>query len=288
MLKELPYIMTNSTDTDEISGRRIGKRPETGLSIRLEVEKANRRLGKDWTGMAREMYLVGVDETELEPPKAPEPPKGFKAKWENFWYHYKWPVIIGALAVIIVVALCVQAMRKEKPDYYLIIASTKNLSVSAGDAFAEELEKYGRDLNEDGQVIVTVELLYVGNGNGQLGALDQQKLTATVFAGDTMFFGFSPDFYQDRILENMANAESVFFDELGIEAEGVSEDGRTWTWREDPILQTDALKGAPEDLIFGVRAASGTAGGKQSQQMHDDCLELLRAYIAKSPLEPSA
>ncbi len=239
--------------------------------------------------MAREMYLVGVDETELEPPKSPEPPKGFKAKWENFWYHYKWPVIIGTLVVIAVIVLIVQAMSKKNPDYHLIIASTKNISISAGDAFAAELGKYGRDLNGDGQVLVSVELLYVGGDSGQLGVLDQQKLTASVFSGDTMFFGFSPDYYQDRILENLADSDMAFFDELGIEGEGVSEDGRTWTWREDPLLQTDAMEGVPEDLIFGVRTVSGTAGGKQSQQMHDECLELLRAYITKSPLEqPSA
>ena len=91
--------------------------------------------------MAREMYLVGVDETELEPPKPPEPPKGFKAKWQNFWYHYKWPVVLGALAVVAVIILVAQMVNREHPDYHMIIASTKNLPVPANDAFAAELEQ---------------------------------------------------------------------------------------------------------------------------------------------------
>ena len=145
--------------------------------------------------MAREMYLVGVDETELEPPKPPEPPKGFKAKWQNFWYHYKWPVVLGALAVVAVIILVAQMVNREHPDYHMIIASTKNLPVPANDAFAAELEQYGRDLNRDGKVLVSIEFLYVGSDGGQLSAVNQQKFTATMFAGDTLFFGFSPDYY---------------------------------------------------------------------------------------------
>ena len=237
--------------------------------------------------MAREMYLVGVDETELEPPKPPEPPKGFKAKWQNFWYHYKWPVVLGALAVVAVIILVAQMVNREHPDYHMILASTKNLPVPANDAFAAELEQYGRDLNGDGKVLVSIEFLYVGSDGGQLSAVNQQKFTATMFAGDTLFFGFSPDYY-DYLLKNLEDSDTAFFDQLGVEVEGVSEDGRTWSWKGASFLQDESMKGAPEELIFGVRSASGSAGGKQSQQTHDECLELLRAYITKTPLEQPA
>ena len=163
--------------------------------------------------MAREMYLVGVDETELEPPKPPEPPKGFKAKWQNFWYHYKWPVVLGALAVVAVIILVAQMVNREHPDYHMIIASTKNLPVPANDAFAAELEQYGRDLNGDGKVLVSIEFLYVGSDGGQLSAVNQQKFTATMFAGDTLFFGFSPDYY-DYLLKNLEDSDTAFFDQV--------------------------------------------------------------------------
>lgn len=236
--------------------------------------------------MAREMYLVGVDETELEPPKPPEPPKGFKAKWQNFWYHYKWPTIFGALAVVVVSILIAQMVTREHPDYHMIIASTKNLPVPANEAFAAELEQYGRDLNGDGKVLVSVDFLYVGSDGGQLSAVNQQKFTATIFAGDTMLFGFSPDYYQNYLLKNLEGSDDVFFDSLGVEGEGVSEDGRTWSWKDSPLLETEEMKGAPEELIFGVRVASGSASGEKSREKHDECLELLRAYITKTPPEP--
>lgn len=57
--------------------------------------------------MAREMYLVGVDEDELKPPEPPKQPKTPKGKWENFWYHYKWHTIaIAAAALVITVRWC--------------------------------------------------------------------------------------------------------------------------------------------------------------------------------------
>ena len=192
--------------------------------------------------------------------------------------------------VIAATILITQMVNKEHPDYHLIIASTKNLSVPASDALEADLQTYGRDLNGDGKVLVTVEFLYVGSDGGQLAAVNQQKFTATMFAGDTLFFGFSPDYYKDYLLKNLSsdgeNAE--FFDLIGVEGPGVSEDGRTWTWKDDPLLSTPALDKAPQDLIFGVRMATGSADGKKSTQIHDDCLELLRAYITKTPLEPSA
>lgn len=58
--------------------------------------------------MAREMYLVGVDEEELKPPAPPEQPKTPKGKWENFWYHYKWHTLGIAAAVIVLTVLIVQ------------------------------------------------------------------------------------------------------------------------------------------------------------------------------------
>lgn len=137
-------------------------------------------------------------------------------------------------------------------------------------------------------MLVSIKFLYVGSDGGQLSAVNQQKFTATMFAGDTLFFVFLRIIIGDYLLKNLEDSDTAFFDQLGVEGEGVSEDGRTWSWKGASFLQDESMKGAPEELIFGVRSASGSAGGKQSQQTHDECLELLRAYITKTPLEQPA
>lgn len=97
----------------------------------------------------------------------------------------------------------------------------------------------------------------------QLSAVNQQKFTATIFAGDTMLFGFSPDYYQNYLLKNLEGSDDVFFDLLGVEGEGVSEDGAPGAGMTARFLETEEMKGAPEELIFGVRDASGSASRRK-------------------------
>jgi hypothetical protein len=42
----------------------------------------------------------------------------------------------------------------------------------------------------------------------------------------------------------------------------------------------------PENLYFGVRQATGTAGSKDAKQLNSESVVLLEAFITKAPLEP--
>ena len=80
--------------------------------------------------MAREMYLVGVDESELQPSPKPEPPKGFKGKWANYWYHYKWVTLISLFALVVLIVILVQMFSREKEDYRLALVTEKIVSTT--------------------------------------------------------------------------------------------------------------------------------------------------------------
>ena len=116
--------------------------------------------------MAREMYLVGVDESELQPPPKPEPPKGLKGKWANFWYHYKWVTLISLFAVVVLTVILVQMLTQEKEDYRLALVTEKVVPTTVLEELEAELAAYGKDLNGDGKVLVSVENLYIGGQDG--------------------------------------------------------------------------------------------------------------------------
>ena len=81
--------------------------------------------------MAREMYLAGVSEEELHPDPKPEKPKTFKARLQNFFYHYKW-VVLAAIAVVAVLAVMIgQAVTRVEPDYTLLLVTEKQYGAEA-------------------------------------------------------------------------------------------------------------------------------------------------------------
>ena len=236
--------------------------------------------------MAREMYLVGVDESELQPPPKPEPPKGFKGKWANFWYHYKWVTLISLFAVVVLTVILVQMLTQEKEDYRLALVTEKVVPTTVLEELEAELAAYGKDLNGDGKVLVSVENLYIG-GQDQMAMANQQKFILSLSAGDPMFFAFDDYAFQNRVKSIESNEEEdvVFFDELPFASEDINTEENYWDWVNAPFIQDEERKKLiPEHLYFGVRQAVGMAGGKDAVQAHDDCMELLQAFATGTPL----
>lgn len=236
--------------------------------------------------MAREIYLAGVNEEELRPEPKPEGPKTVKGKWENFWYHYKWPTILITAAVIVLAVMFYQIFSKDNPDYLVVLVTKDVVTDNVSDKLAAELQPYGRDIDGNGKVEVQVEAINVDN-TSQLGMINKQKLLAHFSAGDAMFFIFDKQSYDDNITELQSDG-SQFFSKLDVQADGLGNNGYYWNWKNDPMRKDSELSTLPEDLYFGVRDVSGTASNKKSVKMHDECLELLEAYITKTPLTSSA
>lgn len=232
--------------------------------------------------MAREFYLAGVSEEELRPEPKPEGPKTFREKLSNFWYHNKWPVILITAAVVVLVVMFYQIFSKDNPDYSVVLVTKTMVSDDAADKLAAELKPYGRDVDGDGKVEIQAETLCVDDTT-QLGMISKQKLLAHFSAGDAMFFVFDKQSYDENVEVLQADG-SQFFSEIDAQSDGLSNDGRFWDWKNDPMRKDAELSSLPEDLYFGVREVSGTASDSKSAKMHDECLKLLEAYISKTPL----
>ena len=236
--------------------------------------------------MAREMYLVGVSEDELKKTD-PETPKTPKKKWENFWYHYKWVVLGSAAALIALTVIIVQSVTRPRYDYRLMLITENGLGLGADPNspvfdqekyLADQLALYGKDINGDGKVLVSVEPLTLQDSTGM--GVSFTKLAATLSSGDVMLFAFDKKGYED-FLKRIDNNEE-FFALLEGSNPGVSEDKRYWNWKDDPRHEGTDFASYPDDLYFVVRAPAGTAD--KNIALSEQCMELLRAYMTDTPL----
>lgn len=237
--------------------------------------------------MAREMYLAGVDPDDLKPDPKPEGPKTAKGKWENYWYHYKW-ITLGAIFVVVILAVVIaQMINRDDPDYSIVVVTKYAMSPEQQTALKAELEVSGRDLDGDGKIEVRIDSLYVGTENSQMLMANQQKLQIMIASGDALFFAFEPEYYETYIEQNEHDDMHFFTPLDGIDAPGKIKDGRLWNWKDDSRREEmPDLAGLPENLYFGVRGLTGTADKKGNEQLHEQYMELLDAFIQHKQPDP--
>lgn len=231
--------------------------------------------------MAREMYLVGVSEEELKPTPKAEPPRTPKEKWSNIWYHYKWLIIGGAFGIIALAVLIGQTLSVNRPDYTVIVMTKAAYPDMVMDPFSQFLEKYGQDIDGDGEVEVQTINCFMGDQSSQSYYTNSQVMQAHLVAGDVMLYAFEPA-YLKQYCELLDRDDLHFLTDLEVESDGLSEDRLSWNWNGDSRVTGDVvLSTMPQDLCFGVRTAIGTA--EESVEMQKQCLDLLYALIQNTP-----
>lgn len=77
-------------------------------------------------------------------------PKTFREKWQNFWFYYKNPVILGVIIAAIVVPFIFQLATPERYDATIIV-STEIPIDTAADPMREALIDYVQDYDGNGK-----------------------------------------------------------------------------------------------------------------------------------------
>lgn len=234
--------------------------------------------------MAREWALRGVSEEELKPHGKPEPPKTPRGKFDNYWYHYKWHTIVVIAISIVLTVMIWQLVTRDNPDYRLVIATNSYVPQQAADTLEAAFEEYGRDIDGDGKVEMSVEVIMLG-GDMQYGMANQTKLIAHLSTADVMLFAFDKKTLEDNIKAREKDGFK-FFAPIDVEVDGLEDEGRYWNWKDSPLQDDKVMEGMPKDLYFGVRSISGTSDKKSSKKLYDQSMELLRAFLTdKKPKE---
>ncbi len=90
-------------------------------------------------------------------------PRTFAEKLKNFWYHYKWPTIIGFVLLIAILGASMSTCVREDYDISVMVAGPLEVGGQTARDIAVSIEEYASDYDENGETNVAVNLLYIAN-----------------------------------------------------------------------------------------------------------------------------
>ena len=90
-------------------------------------------------------------------------PRTFAEKLKNFWYHYKWPTVIGFVLLIAILGASMSTCVREDYDISVMVAGPLEVGGQTARDIAVSIEEYALDYDENGETNVAVNLLYIAN-----------------------------------------------------------------------------------------------------------------------------
>lgn len=178
-------------------------------------------------------------------------------KWlENFWFHYKWPVIIGVFFAVVLTVGLVQIFSRTSADAYVAYAGNGYISAQESENIRAELSKLlPEDINGDGDKHTTFRTYTVYSeddikGDGSNIDLSQNSTNKSNYESYMNSGECSIYFVSGYLLENLVQHDrlksmsDIFGDSL---PQGVTDDGYAVRLGDLPIYELDAMRVMPED-----------------------------------------
>lgn len=120
-----------------------------------------------------------------------------KKKLENFWYYYKFHVLIGAFLLICVIIFVRDMLNKVTYDYTVAFLGDYTINDEDSKALQAWFEAHGEDLNGDGEVHVQIgDYGASEDGDPNLFAAMQTKFTVDMQEGTSMIYFLSSKQYE--------------------------------------------------------------------------------------------
>lgn len=189
--------------------------------------------------------------------------KEFHAKWENFWYYYKYHVIAAVFVLVMIGVFINDKLQQIDYDYRIAAITENNLTEEQISGLEKDFQNIADDRNKDGEVHVQITNYTISedeNANYQVKMANQTKLMADFEAGDSMIF-----MYTDGVYETYKE-QSIFDVKDGVQLKMADCKGNT---------QPDV-----NDLNIAMRLFEGTAMEKKEDlnQYYKDCKKLFENF----------
>ena len=104
-----------------------------------------------------------------------------KRKWDNFWYYYKYHVLIGAFVLFCVITFVKDMLGKVSYDYNMGFLGDYSITEEDKTKLEKWFAKNAKDLNKDGEVHVQINDYFIPSEGDE--GYDPQ----IVMAGQTKF-----------------------------------------------------------------------------------------------------
>lgn len=144
--------------------------------------------------MASARYTLQIKPEDLKPDE-PRPPLTPKEKWQNFWFYYKWHVVVAVVVLLLVIFTVRDFLTRENPDLQMSFVTTQALPQALLDHLSQQLEDAGMvpDLNGDGKSILQMNLYQIStDGEESVDYANQisgtVKFSSDLQMGDTVVF----------------------------------------------------------------------------------------------------
>jgi len=139
--------------------------------------------------------------------------RGFLARLDNFWYHYKWHSLIALFLVLTVTVCTLQMCSRESYDLHVLYAGEHGVNRQNIDGDRSEyskivtsLESEARDFNDDGEVLIAFKDLYILD-NTKDEELDESDLQRAYNDGEALRnLMLSSDYYVCFISSKLYNS----------------------------------------------------------------------------------
>ncbi|MBE6689071.1 MAG: hypothetical protein E7588_07325 [Ruminococcaceae bacterium] len=190
-------------------------------------------------------------------------------KWlDNYWYHYKWPTIIGSLFALFIIICTVQMFSKKAPDAHIMYAGPASVSFTSLDEIEQSFNDIiSADLNGDKRKIIEyVEITlndrvkiteegelfseYINNNLDYKGSM-LERYNAEIAFGDSVIYLLSPGIYQD--LKSNGQLVPLVAERLLYDIPDNAFDEYSFKLSDMDIYRLPGLCMLPEDTLVCVR-----------------------------------
>lgn len=191
-----------------------------------------------------------------------KPKMTFRQWIENVWYHYKVPIILGLVVILMVSVGLYQSLSKKEPDVFFYYVGQSSITVKKTDDFKSDMENImEKDYNGDGKKVVdykedifvmySVEEgantnSYVYNSTDQMNIV--QRFNMELGMGECVIYIMEPNLYKANkqyirpLEESLDKVPTYALDDKGIKLSDL------------PAYQKTAMRNFPSDYVICVRA----------------------------------